>query len=136
MPKSDTLFFVFCDFVSAGNERLCQPGVGEALGVSAIERRSLSDEQISLLNRAIEDFRLVDANKPPKHAILKWVLRDGGTKIYEGEGYSLVSHYGRLSRQGGFDGRESGATMTLTRRITGEGEKLISTKKLILQDNN
>ena len=100
------------------------------------EGDSLSDGQKVLFERANTDFKRASSDNEPKYAILKWALRDGGTEIYEGDGYSLTSHNGAFAKQGDVNGRLAGATMTLHRKITGSSDKTVSTKRFVPTANN
>lgn len=91
----------------------------------------LSDTQKVKFDRAMNDFRRADANKVPQYSTLKWALLDGGTCIYEGDGYSLTSHNGAFANKGNVQGRLAGATMTLQSSITGDSAKTVSTKRFV-----
>ena len=83
-----------------------------------LDRSSLSLPQQELLASAKLDFNLVKARRAPVNAQLKYRLRDGGTRVYGGDGYTLIAN-GRMETRRGVFGQLVGPTITLERKITG-----------------
>ena len=104
--------------------------VTSSQGFEQLRASSLTVQQAGLLTKAEEDFARVKAGKKPRNARLKYALRDGGTEIFEGEGYSLTSN-GRMETRNGTRGQITGPTIVLHRVITGGRPLIIDEKRFV-----
>jgi len=75
----------------------CASFVGHPLASNefpVLDRSRLTSKQVDGLNRPEVDFRRVRAGEEPMYARLQHpLLEDGGTRIYDGDGYRLVAHH-------------------------------------------
>ena len=74
-------------------------------------------EARTLLARARADFELVRRRKPPRYAQLQYALRDGGTTVYQGQGYSLTAHKRIVGTRDGRAQYRQGPAIGLTKPI-------------------
>lgn len=78
------------------------------------------------LGEAAEDFRLVQAGRAPRHALLEAdapMLSDGGSLAYIGRGYRLFV-FKRLARLGGVDGVVYGPELRLDEALAPQAPAL------------
>lgn len=87
-----------------------------AFGV--LERSCLSRNQKRLLARAETDFNRILEGRIPQYAIAVFLIMDGGTQIYYGNGYELTS-YRSMTERHGEKGYIVGPAIKLERKITG-----------------
>ncbi|MDQ3624545.1 MAG: hypothetical protein M3463_19020 [Verrucomicrobiota bacterium] len=72
--------------------------------------------QLLLLARA--DFEQARRRQPPRHARLQYALYDGGTRIYEGRGYTLSDLHKISGVRNGRTFCHQGPSITLSMPIT------------------
>jgi hypothetical protein len=75
-------------------------------------------EARELLRLARIDFVLVRQRKSPRYAKLQIALYDGGTRIYQGRGYSLTDAHKIAGIRHGKAYYQQGPGITLTKPIT------------------
>lgn len=74
-----------------------------------------------LYHNAQEDFELIEAGLPPKHAKEINRIYDGGSIFYSSDGYQLVAWH-RMMSQDGKDGIWVGPEITFHRPISRIGK--------------
>jgi len=89
-----------------------------ATSFPGLDRTRLTADQAARLTVAETDFHRVRSGREAVHAQLEQTLRDGGTKIYRGNGYDLVSRHS-IEHRDGTVGHIVGPSITLDRAITG-----------------
>jgi hypothetical protein len=90
-----------------------------AFGV--LEQSGLGRDQKKRLARAETDFNRILEGRNPRYAYaLPFFYMDGGTQIYQGDGYQLTS-LRKITKRDGKDGYIVGPRIKLNHEITGGG---------------
>ena len=86
----------------------------------------MSEDSMRFYHNAQEDFELIQAGSPPKHAREINRIRDGGSIFYSSEGYRLVAWH-RMMNQDGKHGIWVGPEITFHRPISRIGKVSFTT---------
>jgi hypothetical protein len=89
-----------------------------ATAFPGFDATGLNAAQASRLKQAEVDFNRVRSKREPLYAQFEQSLRDGGTRLYRGQGY-LLGALNRINSRNGAVGRIVGPAILLEREITG-----------------
>ena len=81
----------------------------------------ISNDTHRVLNRAAVDYNRVKSGLEPVSVTRKLLVRDGGSIIYQCDGYSIIRHH-KIATQNGIDGFTVGQSLSIDSSIAIPGD--------------